>query len=84
LHDNGRLSVLGGSSRPQSAIARDCSRDTPTNDAKVIRQVAGECLKRVALDPRIRLLGVRVGTLSPSVAEGQSGDDPGVVGGPEA
>ncbi|MGA0024595.1 MAG: DNA polymerase IV, partial [Burkholderiales bacterium] len=29
-----------------------------------IRRAAGECLKRVPLDRRIRLLGVRVGALS--------------------
>ena len=30
----------------------------------LIRRAAGECLKRVPLDRRIRLLGVRVGALS--------------------
>jgi DNA polymerase IV len=30
--------------------------------------VAGECLKRVPLDRRIRLLGVRVGALTPENA----------------
>jgi len=38
--------------------------DVPTRDAKIIRRAAGECLKRVPLDRRIRLLGVRVGALS--------------------
>jgi DNA polymerase-4 len=65
-------------------VTRDKTIDTPTNDAKVIRRVAGECLKRVALDRRIRLLGVRVGTLSPSAAERHAGEDAGVIGGPEA
>ena len=45
-------------------VTRDLTIDTPTQDAKVIRRAAGECLKRVPLDRRIRLLGVRVGTLS--------------------
>ncbi len=35
----------------------------PTADPKVIRRVAGQCLKRVDLTRRIRLLGVRVGAL---------------------
>lgn len=34
-----------------------------TNDARRIRQVAGQCLKRVDLSRRFRLLGVRVGSL---------------------
>lgn len=34
-----------------------------TNDAREIRRVAGLCLKRVDLSRRLRLLGVRVGTL---------------------
>jgi len=35
----------------------------PTDDASTIRRFAGECLKRVDLRRRIRLLGVRVGAL---------------------
>lgn len=34
-----------------------------TADAQAIRHTAGLCLKRVPLDKRLRLLGVRVGTL---------------------
>jgi len=45
-------------------VTRDRTLDEPTGDASVIRRAAGECLKRVALDRRIRLLGVRVGALS--------------------
>lgn len=45
-------------------VTRDLTLDTPTQDAKVIRRAAGECLKRVPLDRRIRLLGVRVGALA--------------------
>ena len=44
-------------------ITRDRTIDWPTDDASVIRRAAGECLKRVPLDRRIRLLGVRVGSL---------------------
>ncbi|MCV2351949.1 DNA polymerase IV [Paucibacter sp. Y2R2-4] len=45
-------------------VTRDLTLDTPTQDAQAIRRAAGACLKRVALDKRIRLLGVRVGGLS--------------------
>jgi DNA polymerase-4 len=45
-------------------VTRDCTIDAPTRDAGTIRRAAGECLRRVALDRRIRLLGVRIGALS--------------------
>ncbi len=45
------------------SVTRDQSIDGYTADAKRIRQIAGQCLKRVDLTRRIRLLGVRVGTL---------------------
>ena len=45
------------------SVTRDQSLDDYTQDAQRIRQVAGQCLKRVQLDRRIRLLGVRVGSL---------------------
>jgi DNA polymerase-4 len=45
-------------------VTRDCTIEEPTRDPMRIRRAAGECLKRVALERRIRLLGVRVGTLS--------------------
>ena len=47
-------------------VTRDRTIDAPTCDAAAIRRAAGECLKRVPLDRRIRLLGVRVGALSKS------------------
>jgi DNA polymerase IV len=47
-----------------STVTRDCTLDEPVADAAAIRRAAGQCLKRVALDRRIRLLGVRVGTLT--------------------
>jgi DNA polymerase-4 len=49
-------------------VTRDTSLPAPTDDPTLIRRTAGECLKRVPLDERIRLLGVRVGSLS-SAAE---------------
>lgn len=45
-------------------VTRDQTIAAPTCDARMIRQIAGECLKRVPLVRRIRLLGVRVGALS--------------------
>jgi DNA polymerase-4 len=45
-------------------LTRDRTLDQPTRDAAAIRRAAGECLKRVPLERRIRLLGVRVGGLS--------------------
>jgi DNA polymerase-4 len=45
-------------------VTRDLTLEHPTADAMAIRRAAGECLKRVPLDRRIRLLGVRVGSLS--------------------
>jgi DNA polymerase-4 len=43
---------------------RDVTIDHHTADAKTIRQAAGQCLKRVDLSRRLRLLGVRVGKLA--------------------
>ena len=42
---------------------RDQTAAFYTADAKIIRQTAGVCLKRVPLDQRLRLLGVRAATL---------------------
>ena len=42
---------------------RDQTLESYTFDAKTIRQVAGQCLKRVPLGKKLRLLGVRAGTL---------------------
>ena len=46
-------------------VTRDQTIDVPTADAKTIRQIAGLCLKRVPLQQRLRLLGVRIGSLVP-------------------
>jgi len=43
---------------------RDQTLPSHTADAVRIRSVAGQCLKRVPLDQRLRLLGVRAGTLA--------------------
>lgn len=45
---------------------RDQTIEAGTDDAATIRRVAGLCLKRVPLERRLRLLGVRVGKLEPA------------------
>jgi DNA polymerase-4 len=45
------------------SVTRDQTIERHTADAKTIRQAAGLCLKRVDLTRRLRLLGVRVGSL---------------------
>ncbi len=44
-------------------VTRDLTLPEPTADATAIRRAAGECLKRVDLSRRLRLLGVRGGKL---------------------
>jgi DNA polymerase-4 len=44
-------------------VTRDLTLEHPTDDAAAIRRAAGQCLKRVELSRRIRLLGVRAGGL---------------------
>jgi DNA polymerase-4 len=46
-------------------VTRDLTLPGPTADAAAIRRAAGECLRRVPLDQRLRLLGVRVSALIP-------------------
>lgn len=46
-------------------ITRDLTLPAPLHDGAAIRRAATECLRRVPLDQRIRLLGVRAGSLSP-------------------
>lgn len=59
---------------------RDQTIDVYTQDAAAIRRHAGQCLKRVPLEKRLRLLGVRVGNLLPqseveqAMAELRSGE----------
>ncbi len=45
------------------SVTRDQTIEAHTQDAASIRRIAGLCLKRVDLKPRLRLLGVRVGGL---------------------
>jgi DNA polymerase-4 len=46
------------------SVTRDLTLDHSTDDAQTIRHTAGLCLKRVPLQQRLRLLGVRVGALA--------------------
>ena len=57
------------------SVTRNHTLDHFISDARAIRQAAGQCLKRVPLDRRIRLLGVRVGNLmkNEAVAPAPSG-----------
>jgi len=45
-------------------VTRDVTLPAPTADGAAIRRAAGECLRRVPLEQRLRLLGVRVSALS--------------------
>lgn len=51
-------------------VTRDLTLADAVQDAAVIHRAAGQCLKRVTLDRRIRLLGVRISSLQPEQAEG--------------
>ncbi len=46
-------------------VTRDLTLATHTADPAAIRRAAGECLRRVTLEKKLRLLGVRVSTLYP-------------------
>jgi DNA polymerase-4 len=58
-----------------ATVTRDLTIDAPTQDARAIRRAAGECLKRVPLERRIRLLGVRAGSLVPAANGAAPGED---------
>jgi DNA polymerase IV len=57
-------------------VTRDHTIDAPIQDAAAIRRAAGACLKRVPLARRIRLLGVRMGTLVPVTAAEKPSETP--------
>jgi DNA polymerase-4 len=48
------------------SVTRDLTLPAPTADAATIRRAAGECLRRVPLEKKLRLLGVRAGALTPA------------------
>ncbi|AYH45666.1 DNA polymerase IV [Azoarcus sp. DN11] len=54
-------------------VTRDVTNEEATDDASTILAAVRSCLKRVPLDRRLRLLGVRVGTLAPP---GEAGPRP--------
>ena len=45
-------------------VTRDLTLPAPTADPAAIRRAAGECLRRVALEQKLRLLGVRASALT--------------------
>lgn len=49
-------------------LTRDLTLAQAVMDATAVRRAAGECLKRIHIDKRIRLLGVRVSSLVPDSA----------------
>jgi DNA polymerase IV len=51
------------------SVTRDLTLELPTADAQAIRRAAGLALKRVPLQQRLRLLGVRVGSLVKTTAK---------------
>lgn len=57
-------------------VTRDLTRADPTAQAQEIRHSAGLCLKRVDLSRRIRLLGVRAGSLSRPLPAGAEAETP--------
>jgi DNA polymerase-4 len=47
-----------------STVTRDVTLAAATADAHVIRRAAAECLRRVPLEKRLRLMGIRIGSLT--------------------
>lgn len=56
-------------------VTRDHTLEAPIQDAQAIRRAAGSCLKRAPLARRIRLLGVRIASLT-AVGAGSARDAP--------
>lgn len=52
-----------------TVVTRDLTLPADISDGIAIRQAAGECLRRVPIQQKIRLLGVRAGSLSPAHAQ---------------
>jgi DNA polymerase-4 len=57
-------------------VTRDITLSLPTADPPAIRRAAEECLRRVSLNRRLRLLGVRASTLSSSTSISQDAGKP--------
>jgi DNA polymerase-4 len=58
------------------SVTRDQTIDHAVQDAATLRRVAGQCLKRVDLSRRLRLLGVRVGSLVPATVDREADSEP--------
>ncbi|HLR12863.1 MAG TPA: DNA polymerase IV [Burkholderiaceae bacterium] len=56
-----------------STVTRDVTLPEPVDDAAAIHGAAGQCLKRVTFDRRIRLFGVRVSNLHVRTDDAASG-----------
>lgn len=56
-----------------TTATRDITLPAPVADAIAIRRAAGECLKRVPLDKRLRLLGVRVSHFNEAEVDARPG-----------
>lgn len=54
-------------------VTRDFTLTVHTADAGQIRRAAGECLRRIPLTKKLRLLGVRVSSLLPASAAAEAG-----------
>ncbi len=52
-----------------TVVTRDLTLPVDISDGAAIRKAAGECLRRVPIQQKIRLLGVRAGSLSPACAQ---------------
>jgi DNA polymerase IV len=63
-------------------VTRDQTIEMHTNDAALIRRIAAHCLRRVSLEQRVRLLGVKVSGLvrTSAIAEGALGQPDHPVG----
>jgi DNA polymerase-4 len=57
-------------------VTRDLTLPGATADPAVIRRAAGECLRRVPLEQKLRLLGVRVSALTLSGAQQEVTESP--------
>lgn len=58
------------------SVTRDLTLPSPTADAATIRRAAGECLRRVPLDKKLRLIGVRASALSPQNKTPEANESP--------
>lgn len=62
-------------------VTRDISLPVGVRDTANIRRAVGACLKRIELDRRIRLIGVRVSALERRSADNPDGPDTGPIQG---